>query len=177
MPGNSALTGEVSNSKVAGIFASESAARAEAARVRATLQLSDAQVQVVTPTDRTPGRKLEPESRGIFRTMIRAHVVLGLFGAVAGAIAFGVMWTMAIPFIVNSAVMAAAVLVGFGTVAGLMLGGLVTLRPDHDPFIIKVHDAIGEGRSAVVVHAFSEEQRAQAAEFLRAQGGEVTSTL
>ena len=85
MPGNSALTGEVSNSKVAGIFASESAARAEAARVHATLQLSDAQVQVVTPTDRTPGRKLEPESRGIFRTMIRAHVVLGLCGAVAGA--------------------------------------------------------------------------------------------
>ena len=122
------LTGEVSNSKVAGIFASESAARAEAARVRATLQLSDAQVQVVTPADPRPGHKLEPESHGIFRTMIRAHVVLGLLGAIAGAMAFGVMWTMAIPFIVNSAVMAAAVLVGFGAVAGLMFGGLVTLR-------------------------------------------------
>jgi hypothetical protein len=177
MPGNSPLTEEVSNSKVAGIFANESAARAEAARVRATLQLSDAQVQVVTPADPAPGRKLEPESHGIFRTMIRAHVVLGLLGAVAGAIAFGVMWTMAIPFIVNSAVMAAAVLVGFGAVAGLMLGGLVTLRPDHDPFINKVQGAIGEGRSAVVVHAFSRDQNAQARELLQDASDEVVSTL
>jgi hypothetical protein len=33
------------------------------------------------------------------------------------------------------------------------------------------------GKTTVVVHAFSAEQRAQAAEFLRGQGGEVTSTL
>jgi hypothetical protein len=33
------------------------------------------------------------------------------------------------------------------------------------------------GKTTVVVHAFSAEQAGQAAEFLRAQGGEVTSTL
>ena len=42
MPGNAALTSEVSNSKVAAIFADATAARAEAARVRDTLQLSEA---------------------------------------------------------------------------------------------------------------------------------------
>jgi len=36
---------------------------------------------------------------------------------------------------------------------------------------------IASGRTTVVVHAFSVAQREQAAELLRAQGGEVTSTL
>ena len=146
MPAHTALTEEVSNSKVAGIFANEPAARAEADRLRAALQLSDAQVQVITPSDPRPGHKLEPESHGIFRTMIRAHVVLGL-------------------------------LVAFGAVAGLMFGGLVTLRPDHDPFINRVREALGEGRSAVVVHAFSREQNAQARELLQHASDDVVSTL
>jgi len=38
-------------------------------------------------------------------------------------------------------------------------------------------DAMTAGKSTVVVHAFSAGQRDQAAEFLRARGGEVTSTL
>ena len=79
--------------------------------------------------------------------------------------------------IVNSAVMAAAVIVAFGVVAGLMLGGLVSLRPDHDLYINKVYEALGEGRSAVVVHAFSREQNAQAEALLRGASGEVVATL
>ena len=163
MARNFSLTGEVSNSKVAAVFASEASAREVAGRVRSTLQLSDAQVQVITPADRRPGHKPGPESQGIFHTIVRAHVHLGLWGAVAGAVAFAVLWAMGLPMIVNSAALAAPVMVAFGAVAGLMLGGLVSLRPDHDPYINKVFDALGEGRSAVVVHAFSREQNAQAA--------------
>lgn len=178
MAGNpSSVTGERSNSKVAAVFPNEATARAAAARVHSTLQLSDAQVQVITPADHRPGRKLEPESHGIVRTIIRAHVRLGLLGAVAGGVAFGVLWAMGLPMIVNSAALAAAVMVAFGAVAGLMLGGLVSLRPDHDLYINKVHDALGEGRSAVVVHAFSRAQNAQAEDLLKGASGEVVSTL
>ena len=177
MAGVSYLTGEVSNSKVAAVFANEAAAREVATRVRSTLQLSAAQVQVITPADPRPGRKLEPESEGIVRTMIRAHVRLGLLGAVAGAAVFGVLWALGLPWIVNSAVLAAVVLVAFGAVGGLMLGGLVTLRPDHDFYINKVYDALGQGRSAVVVHSFSREQNAQAEALLKGASGEVVSTL
>ena len=53
----------------------------------------------------------------------------------------------------------------------------MSLRPDHDRFVEHTRDAMAEGNTTVVVHAFSVEQREQAAEFLRAQGGEVTSTL
>ena len=177
MAGDSYLTGEVSNSKVAAVFTDASVARDVAARLRSALKLSEGQVQVITPADREPGRKLEPEGRGIFRTIVRSHVRLGALGAVAGAALFGVLWARGIPLISNSATMAAGVLVAFGTVAGLMLGGLVSLRPDHDLYIIKVREALADGRSAVVVHAFSREQNSEAAVLLSQAHGEVVSTL
>lgn len=177
MPSDSPLIAEVSSSKVAAIFADAASAREVAGRLRAALQLDEAQVQVITPADPRPGSKLEPESRGIWRTMVRAHVRLGLLGAAAGAALFAILQAKGVPFIVNSAVMAAVVLVGFGAVAGLFLGGLVTLRPDHDPYITKVFEALEQGRSAVVVHSFSRDQNAQAEEFLRHASGEVVATL
>jgi hypothetical protein len=134
-------------------------------------------VQLITPREGRVGRKLEPESHGIFVTMIRAHVGLGLAGAVVGALAFAVLYAMGLPFIVNSAPAAAAIAVFFGTVAGLLMGGLVTLRPDHDLYILKIREAVGEGRCAVVVHALSHQQMEIAADMLRRSGGDVVRTL
>jgi hypothetical protein len=109
--------------------------------------------------------------------MLRAHFWLGLLGAALGAALFGVLWALHIPFIVNSAVYAAGAIIFFGAVAGLMFGGLVTLRPDHDLYILKVKDALAEGRYAVVVHALSHAQRTEAADLLRRASGEVITTL
>lgn len=177
MAGESPITGEVSNSKVAAVFATEAAAREAAEGVRSALDLDATQVQVVTPMDPHPGRKLEPESGGIFRTILVAHAKLGLAGMVVGALAFWALHAMGLPMIVLNAPFALGVMIAFGAVAGLMLGGLVSLRPDHDAYILAVRDALAAGRCAVVVHAFSMEQRARAAEALRARGGETTSTL
>ena len=66
---------------------------------------------------------------------------------------------------------------GFAVIAGLMLGGLVTLRPDHDAYVLKVLGALREGDSAVVVHALSAEQKRQAERILADAGSETTSTL
>lgn len=177
MPEASAITGELSNSKVAAVFPSASAAREAARQVASSLSLDAAQVQLITPTEPHPGRKLEPESRGIWRTIVVAHVRLGIAGAVVGVLAFVALRAAGIPFIVNSPVASALVLLFFGAVAGLMLGGLVSLRPDHDRYVEATRDAMAEGRTTVVVHAFSVAQRDEAAELLRTHGGEVTSTL
>lgn len=177
MSETSPITGELSNSKVAAVFPRESIARRAAEAVTAALTLEPAQVQVITPSERHPGRKLEPESRGIWRTIVVAHVRLGIAGAVVGVLAFAVLYAIGLPFIVNSPVAAALALLFFGLVAGLMLGGLVSLRPDHDRYVEATREAMEEGNTTVVVHAFSMEQREEAARFLRAQGAEVTSTL
>lgn len=177
MSQNSPISGELSNSKLAAVFPHEGSARAAAQVVSAALSLGSAQVQVITPVESHPGRKLEPESRGIWRTIVVAHVRLGIAGAVAGVLLFAVLYAMGLPFIVNSPVAAGLVLLFFGTIAGLMLGGLVSLRPDHDRYVEATRHAMAAGNTTVVVHAFSADQRDQAAELLRAHGGEVTSTL
>lgn len=177
MSDTSPITGELSNSKVAAVFANPAVARQAAGTVIESLSLTPAQVQVITPDEANAGRKLEPESHGISRTIIVAHARLGTMGAVAGLAAFAVMYALDVAFIVRSPVAAALVLLFFGAVAGLMLGGLVALRPDHDRYIQATRDAMEAGNTTVVVHAFSAEQRDQAADLLRAIGGETTSTL
>ena len=171
------LTGEASNSKVAALFDEHDAARAAAVDVQDALGLSEGQVQVVTPGDVRPGRKLEPESHGIWRTAIRAHAWLGASGLVLGIALFCVMWLMGVPFVVNAALPALFACVFFGGTAGLLLGGLLTLRPDQDLYLIKVRTALDAGRCAVVVHAFNREQAALARTRLEAHSSEVVSTL
>ena len=84
MANPSPITGELSNSKVAAVFPNEAVALQAGQGVAAALSLGSAQVQVIVPTERHPGNKLEPENRGIFRTIVIAHVRLGIAGAVMG---------------------------------------------------------------------------------------------
>ena len=173
----SSVTGEVSGSKVAAVFDSEFEARAIARQVQRMFGFAPAQVQVVTPGDRRPGRKLEPEAHGIFRTIVIAHYRLGIAGLVLGVLAFMALYAAGIPAIVNSPALACAVITGFGGVAGLMLGGVVSLRPDHDLYVETVREALQDGRTAVVVHAFDAGQRERAEAALSAHGGETVRTL
>jgi hypothetical protein len=177
MSDTSPITGELSNSKVAAVFPAQAVARRAAAGVAEALSLGSAQVQVIVPGEEHPGRKLEPEVRGIWRTIVIAHVRLGIVGAVVGVLAFAALYALGLPFIVRSPVAAVLALLFFGAVAGLMLGGLVSLRPDHDPYVEAARDAIAEGNTTVVVHAFSAEQAARAADYLKAEGGDTTVTL
>lgn len=177
MQGNNPVTGELSNSKVAAVFASQAVARAAAGKVAAALALGSAQVQVIVPGDAHLERKLEPERQGIWRTIVVAHVKLGIVGFFAALLAFIVVYALGVPFITSSPVAACLVMLFFGTTGGLMLGGLVSLRPDHDRYVEAAREAAQEGGTSVVVHAFSPDQARQAAAFLRAEGGDVTSTL
>jgi hypothetical protein len=177
MTGSVFFTEEVSNSKVAAICPSVAVARLQAARVREAMGLPASQVQVLTPGDTKPGRMLEPESHGIYRTMLWSHAKLGAMGALAGILAYAALRMQAVPMITQSPWLSLAALVFFGGIAGLMVGGLVTLRPDHDPYVMKVLGALREGDSAVVVHALSAEQKREAERILAQAGNETTSTL
>ena len=171
------ITGEVSNSKLVAVFDTAASAQAAASALHAGMSLQPSQVNVILPGEPKAGRKLEPESRGIWRTIVVAHYKLGVLGAIAGALVFAVMYWVGIRFIVQSPWAASLILICYGGVAGLFLGGLMVLRPDHDRYIQAARDAQDEDRAMVVIHAFSRDEAAAAGEILRAQGGEVTATL
>lgn len=171
------LTGEVSNSKLAAVFDTEAAARAAATAVTAGTDLQPAQVKVITPDEPHPGIKLEPEGGGILRTIIIAHTRLGLVGLALGAGLFALLMWQGVPAVVQSPWAAGLVMTAFGGVAGVILGGLVSLRPDHDRYIHATRDAIAEQRTTVVVHALTEEQLSLASEILKMRGAEITRTL
>ena len=171
------LTGEGSNSKRAAVFETGDAARDAAAAGIAAGGVQPAQGKVISPDEPDANIKLEPEGGGIERTIVVAHVRLGILGAVVGAIAFGIMMWAGVPFVARSPLAAGLVTVVFGAVGGLLLGGLVSMRPDHDRYIHATHDAMDARRTTVVVHALSREQQQLAKAFLADRGGEVTGTL
>lgn len=171
------LTGEVSNSKLAAVFESGEAARDAAAALLDETGLQATQVKVIAPGEPDADIKLEPEGRNIWRTVGVAHVKLGIAGAVAGIALFVVMMAMGVPFVARSPVAAGLVALFFGTVAGLLWGGFVSIRPDHDPYIHATHDAMAAGRTTVVVHALSRDELERARDLLSGRGASITRTM
>lgn len=171
------ITDEYWNHKLAAVFHSGRTAQTAAQALISRLGLGEAQVQLVAPGEAFPGRKLEPESQGILRTIVVSHIRLGIAGAVFGLLAFATLYVLDIPFIVQSPVASGLVIVTFCLFGGMSVGGLLALRPDHDRYIQATRDAMRAGDTTVVVHAFSRAQQSEAASLLREQGADVTSTL
>ena len=158
------LFGERSVTKVAAVFDNRDLAETAAQRLKQVPGMEASQVQLVGPSDKSGvveaplSRKLEPEQAGIWRTLIRAHIVTGLVGAVAGcALYLAFRWGQH-PAILSSPLLSLGVMIFFGSIFGLMLGGLLTLRPDHYRVTAAVRKAIKRGRWAVVSHPVSPQQ-------------------
>ena len=172
-----AILGEEFPSKVGAEFTNGDEARRAADLLIKRTGINDRQVRVIEPRDPVMGRKLEPEASGIARTLVRSHVILGVAGLLVGLIAATLLILLAIqPFSSNPfySVGAAGF---FGAVAGLLLGGLVSLRPDHDKLITWVEDASRRGRWFVLVHTRSHLQQRKAREALEAISDKVVGTF
>jgi hypothetical protein len=173
----SVIFGEQSLTKVAALFDQAIDAQAAAERVVRDGRLPLKRVLVVGPGDRALGRKLEPEDRGIFLTLLKAHISLGAGGLVAGLLFGWIQVIAGVGYAVASPYYTVGVAGALGMIAGLVLGGLVTLRPDHTMLITKVKDGLRKGQWAVVVHPTSRDQETRALNVLEHCGGAVIQTL
>lgn len=145
-------SGEVSNHKMVAVFDSPAEARqAEAALTQAST-FESGQLDVVDPDSRKLGRRLLPESRGIWRTWLKAHAVFGAAGAVIGMGAFLALYLADIGVVSNNPILAGFVFLHVPTLMGLLIGGLFTLRPDQAPYLHTARDALRSGQSILLVH-------------------------
>lgn len=169
------IFGERSLTKVAAIFDSRVLAETTALRLRQASGMTDAQVKLVGPEDEMGvveaplSRKLEPESSGIWHTMIRAHVVTGVMGVAAGGLFYLGLRMLGNVAIVSNPIISLVVTLFFGGIFGLLFGGLLTLRPDHYRVMASVRKAIKRGRWAVVSHPVNHDQTEQVMSLLNKQ--------
>ena len=49
---------------------------------------------MIEPHDKGFASKLEPETRGIFRTLVRAHIIFGIVGFVVGLVLYVVLYSV-----------------------------------------------------------------------------------
>ncbi|MEO5660792.1 MAG: hypothetical protein ABIQ90_13500 [Polaromonas sp.] len=177
------MFGEKSLTKVVGLFSDQLQADAAAAQVLNAAHLRSGQVRVLSPQDATLshrelfGRSMEPEQHGIARTLIITHGVTGLAGAVVGLLLFIGLYLSGQPMVASSPLLAFIAIIGFAITFGLLLGGLMAIRPDHIWLITAVRSALQEDRWAVVVHPLDAAQTDAASESLRDSGAQVLKSL
>lgn len=177
------IFGERSLTKVAAVYPNAQSAEDARARLLRSGTWADEQVVLLTPADARMsrrallGRKMEPESSGIFRTILRAHLFTGVVGFALGALVWWWMWRTALPLIAASPALSFVAIVFLGTAFGMMFGGLISLRPDHARVITFVRSALRRGQWAVVAHPLDAPQAEAAAEMLRAGSDQVERTL
>lgn len=172
-----ALFGEKSTTKLAAFFDAQQELDAVSEELRRVSGLQNPQLLVVRPHDSEFDRKLEPETQGVARTAIRSHLFLGAVGLGFGLILWGVLYAMAIPAIVSSPFYSGGAIVAFSTVAGLLLGGLITSRPDHQVVIQRVDTATKAGRWTLVIHPRDPAQCKSAEDVLEAASIEVVRSV
>lgn len=172
-----ALFGERATTKIAAVFDTRDAASATAEALVHQAKLASTQWMLVAPDEKGFARKLEPETKGIARTGIRAHLILGAIGLLVGVILWIVLYLLPITYIVASPLASAAVIISFATILGMMLGGLVTARPDHQIVILKVRKAAEQGKWSLVLHPRSPEQCETLMQALADAGADVVRTV
>lgn len=122
-------------------------------------------------------RSFEPESRGIWHTIIRAHLLAGVVGAVVGLCVWGVLKAQGQSLVISSPLLSLIFIVFMTTALGLMAGGLIALRPDHSVVFQEVRTALERGSYAVVAHPTDSASVDVAARLLEAKSQRVVRTL
>lgn len=117
------------------------------------------QIRVVQPHDPNIASKIEPEDKGIARTLTKSHIVLGGGGLVFGLLVAAILVTIG-PALTRSSPMFTFIALGFlFCFLGLILAGVISLRPDHDLLIEKTRTATDTGHWTVIAHCASLEEQ------------------
>jgi hypothetical protein len=171
------LFGEKATTKIAVVFKTEAEAIDAARSLKEVADLQSTQVQFIAPYEKQFGRKIEPEVQGILRTAVRSHLVLGVAGLILGFLVWLALYTQGWPTIRTTPVMSAVALLFFSTAGGMMLGGLITARPDHQMVIQRIRTASEAGEWSVVIHPRDPEQCDIVMAYLSSEEADVTRTV
>ena len=175
--------GEHSLTKVAGLFTSRSLAENAASQLRLEAGFDAARVHLLAPSDASGLRKgvlsrsLEPEQAGIWHTVVRAHLFTFSVGLALALLVYAGFMLAGHPAVTSSPGLSLMALLFFGGIVGLMVGGFLSLRPDHYRVLGAVRQALRKGQWAVIAHPVTPLEIEQALSGLRARSYRVVRSL
>lgn len=170
------LFGEHSLTLIGAEFSNSAAAQAAAEDLNSDPSLTG-QIAVLAPKDPLVGMKLEPEQRGIWLTLIRSHVILGTSGMLLGVLLAGLLVLSGWPPAATSPALTSIFLAMMFGFLGMMIAGLITLRPDHEFVIRHIRDALKHHKWAVVVRPLNEHLAQLAIDVLQRHGAKPVRSI
>lgn len=174
---NSVITAEHYPNMTSAVFGDGEQAQQVVTALEHETRLQPDQIDLIEPNDPQAPRKLETESQGIFRTILRTHTSLGLIGIVAGLVLASILYFAGVVFARSSPFWTYTLFGAFGGVFGLLAAGVVSVRPDHQPAILQADAATKQGRWTVIVHARDQRQKSRAEQILRQHSDHVHKSL
>lgn len=152
---------EIQNEKytgrVAAVYGDEASAHAAKQKLIDN-GISPSLINVVKPDDSAISRKIEPDSQGIAKTIVKSHGWLGLIGVIAGILIATILVFSGPEMTQSSPLFTYLVFIFFGLLFGMMLAGMISIRPDHDPLITKTIEASHEHHWTVTVQTEEHEE-------------------
>lgn len=168
-----ALFGERATTKIVGTFDRQEDAASTLDTLKAEVRLAGKQLRLITPHEKKFGTKLEPEGRGIARTAVRSHIYMGIAGLALGIALWVILYASGWNLVRSTPGLSMIPFLFFPTIAGLLLGGLITARPDQTAVITQAREAVEQGKWVLVVHPYNSQQCDDAEALMKAHAEDV----
>lgn len=174
---DAAITDEKTPSRIAAIFDNQADAEKAQTLLIDSGGFAGNKINIIRPHDDSISKKLEPETAGVWHTIIKSHVVLGIIGVVVGLIAAAIAMMVGPEFLsarTGTVYFAFAMIFGM---LGLMLAGFVSVRPDRDIVVMKTVEAVQNGKWALVLHTHNHSESEHAEVLLKPVAESISKTL
>lgn len=163
--------------KVAGVYEQEVSAQQAIQDLKDKGGFSSEEVSLIPPNDPKFGQKLEPDSRGIGQTLLKSHLIFGSYGLVVGLVIAALLTIYGPTLTTSNPQMVFIALAPAGTFVGLLIAGLVTLRPDHDALINQTRQATSHNKWTVVVQTKDDQQITRAKQLMQDSAESLADSL
>lgn len=164
------------HSKVAGIFNDEMTANSAKETLIDYGHFTERHINIIEPNDDNAGHKIEPETQAIGDVLGRSHFICGSMGLLAGLLLASLLSSIGPLFAQFSPLLTHLALGIIGTFVGLLIAGVIALRPDHDPLINDAIEATQQNKWALIVQAKERGDRQRARQLLQPIAVSVTET-
>lgn len=163
--------------KVSAVYANEQQAKSALKAIMNELSLSQQQVSLVPPNDVNYDQKIEPNDRSVGRTLITNHINFGLGGALLGLAGGIILGIYGPQYTQSSPGLTVAALVILGLFVGLLMAGLISLRPDQDAVVNETRQATQNDKWVVIIHTANHQQNEHARTVLEKSADSVSASF